>query len=82
MKDYEDWLFDVAQHVVNSSGGLTSASTAIDDSALSSMRDTVEAMDMAAIFGLFFQVLLKNKNEILMGHSTDVQSSNVIAPYV
>lgn len=67
---------------MNNSGGLISVSTAIDDSALSSMRATVEAMDMAAIFGLFFQVLLRNKNEILMGHSTDVQSSNVIAPYV
>lgn len=42
---------------MNNSGGLISASTAIDDSALSSMRVTVEAMDMAAIFGLFFQVL-------------------------
>ena len=50
-------VFDVAQHVVNNSGGLIAASTAIDDSALSSMRATVEAMDMAAIFGLFFQVL-------------------------
>ena len=53
-------IFDVAQHVITSSGGLISASTAIDDSALASMRSTVEAMDIAAIFGLFFQVLFVN----------------------
>nr|MBQ4456891.1 hypothetical protein [Clostridia bacterium] len=53
-------IFDVAQHVINSSGGLIAASTAIDDSALATMRATVEAMDMAAIFGLFFQVLFIN----------------------
>ena len=53
-------IFDVAQQVITSSGGLISASTAIDDSALASMRSTVEAMDIAAIFGLFFQVLFVN----------------------
>ena len=58
--DFAMAVFDVAQHVVNSSGGLIAASTAIDDSALSSMRATLEAMDMAALFGLFFQVMFVN----------------------
>ncbi|WP_026491466.1 MULTISPECIES: VirB6/TrbL-like conjugal transfer protein, CD1112 family [unclassified Butyrivibrio] len=53
-------VFDVAQHVVNSSGALIQGSTAVDDSALAGMRATIEAMDLAAIFGLFFQVLFVN----------------------
>ena len=53
-------VFDVAQHVVNNAGGLIQSSTAIDDSALAGMRATIEAMDLAAIFGLFFQVLFVN----------------------
>ena len=53
-------VFDVAQHVVNNAGGLIQFSTAIDDSALTGMRATIEAMDLAAIFGLFFQVLFVN----------------------
>ena len=53
-------VFDVAQHVVNSSGVLIQGSTAVDDSALAGMRATIEAMDLAAIFGLFFQVLFVN----------------------
>ena len=53
-------VFDVAQHVVNNAGGLIQSSTAIDDSVLAGMRATIEAMDLAAIFGLFFQVLFVN----------------------
>ena len=58
--DFTMAVFDVAQHVVRSSGGLIAASTAIDDSALATMRSTLEAMDMAALFGMFFQVMFVN----------------------
>ena len=48
-------VFDVAQHVVNSSAGIISGSTAIDASALDSMQATLEAMDLGPLLGLFLQ---------------------------
>ncbi|MBP3279364.1 MAG: hypothetical protein J6M44_10455 [Butyrivibrio sp.] len=49
-------VFDVAQHVISSAGGVIGASTAIDSSALAGMQSTIEAMDIWSIFALFFQV--------------------------
>ena len=48
-------VFDVAQHVINSSAGLIGGSTAIDAVALDSLRDTLEAMDLGPLLGLFLQ---------------------------
>ena len=48
-------VFDVAQHVVNASGGLISGSTAIDASTLESIQDTLEAMELGPLLGLFLQ---------------------------
>jgi len=48
-------VFDVAQHVINSSAGLIGGSTAIDAAALDSLRDTLEAMDLGPLLGLFLQ---------------------------
>ena len=54
--DFTMAVFDVAQHVIIHAGGIISASTAIDASALAAMQSTIEAMDIWSIFALFFQV--------------------------
>lgn len=51
-------VFDVAQHVVSSSGGLISASTAVDGSALATMQATLEAMDIGPLIVLLLQSLV------------------------
>lgn len=51
-------VFDVAQNVVNSAGGLIAGSTAVDSSALSTMHATLEAMEIGPLFGLFIQSLI------------------------
>lgn len=48
-------VFDVAQHVVNASTGIISVDTAIDASALEAMEDTLMAMDLGPLLGLFLQ---------------------------
>lgn len=51
-------VFDVAQYVVNASGGIISADTAVDASALEAMEDTLNAMDLGPLLGLFLQTLI------------------------
>lgn len=51
-------VFDVAQHVVNVSGELISGSTAVDTSSLDNIRDTLEAMELGPLLGLFMQSLI------------------------
>ena len=48
-------VFDVAQWVVQRSGGLITQSTAIDTSVLGTMQSTLEAMDIGVLFGIFLQ---------------------------
>lgn len=48
-------VFDVAQHVVNASAGIISADTAVDASALEAMEDTLNAMELGPLLGLFLQ---------------------------
>ncbi len=48
-------VFDVAQHVVNASAGIISADTAVDASALEAMKDTLMAMELGPLLGLFLQ---------------------------
>ena len=48
-------VFDVAQWVVQRSGGLIGHSTSIDTSVLSTMQATLETMDIGALFGIFLQ---------------------------
>ncbi len=48
-------VFDVAQHVVNASVGIISGTTAVDASTLGSIRDTLEAMELGPLLGLFLQ---------------------------
>lgn len=48
-------VFDVTQHVVNASAGIISGSTAIDASALETMEETLNAMELGPLLGLFLQ---------------------------
>lgn len=48
-------VFDVAQHVVNSAGGIITGSTAIDASALASMESTLETMEVPELLSIFLQ---------------------------
>ncbi len=48
-------VFDVAQWVVQRSGGIIAGSTAIDDSTLATMQSTLEAMDLGPLFAVFLQ---------------------------
>lgn len=48
-------VFDVAQHVINSSAGIISSETAIDASALETIEETLMEMDIGPLFGLFLQ---------------------------
>ena len=47
--------FDVSQHVVNASAGIISGSTAVDASALETMEETLNAMELGPLLGLFLQ---------------------------
>ena len=53
-------VFEVAQHVIDNAGGVITDSTAIDSSDLATMEDTIRAMNVWAVFFLFFQVWLIN----------------------
>lgn len=48
-------VFDVARYVVNASAGIISGDTAIDASALEAMEDTLMAIDLGPLLGLFLQ---------------------------
>ena len=48
-------VFDVAQWVVQQSGGLINGSTAIDASTLRTMQTTLEAMDIGPLLAIFLQ---------------------------
>lgn len=48
-------VFDVSQHVVNASAGIISGSTAVDATALEAMDETLNAMEIGPLLGLFLQ---------------------------
>lgn len=48
-------VFDVAQHVTNSSGGIIAGDTAIDASTIASMEETLMEMELGPLLGLFLQ---------------------------
>lgn len=48
-------VFDVAQHVINSSGGIIAGDTAIDASTIASMEETLMEMELGPLLGLFLQ---------------------------
>ena len=51
-------VFDVAQHVISSSGSLVQGNTAIDAGALSHMQATLEAMELGPLLGLWLQTFV------------------------
>ena len=51
-------VFDVAQHVISSAGGIIGGNTAVDGSSLSSMQATLEAMDVGPLIGMYMEVLI------------------------
>ena len=51
-------VFDVAQHVISSSGGIIQGSTAIDASTLEAMQETLEAMELGQLLGLYLQTFV------------------------
>lgn len=48
-------VFDVAQHVVNSSAGLITGSTSLDSAMLDDLRNAVQSMGAGELFGLYIQ---------------------------
>ena len=48
-------VFDVTQHVVNASAGIIAGDTAIDASTLETMEETLMAMDLGPLLGLYLQ---------------------------
>ena len=57
-------VFDVAQWVVQRSGGLIGHGTSIDTSVLSTMQATLETMDIGALFGIFLQSFLPHIRQV------------------
>ena len=51
-------VFDVAQHVINQSGGLISGSTAITAADLDVVRESLEAMNFGELLGLFLETFI------------------------
>lgn len=51
-------VFDVAQYVISSSGGIIAGNTAVDASALEALEDTVMEMDLGPLLGLYIQTFL------------------------
>ena len=48
-------VFDVAQHVINASGGIITGDTAIDASGLEALEETLQGMDLGPLIGLLLQ---------------------------
>ena len=59
-------IFDVAQHVVNASAGIISGSTAIDASALDSIRDTLEEMELGPLLGVFLSSFIVQLSSMVL----------------
>lgn len=51
-------IFDVAQHVVNASGGLISHSTAVDTSALNAMESQMMTMEIGTLLSIYMQTAI------------------------
>ena len=48
-------VFDVAQHVINASGGIIAGDTAIDASGLEALEEKLRGMDLGPLIGLLLQ---------------------------
>lgn len=83
-------VFDVTQHVINASAGIISGNTAIDASALETMEETLMAMDLGPLLGLFLQSFIVQVTMsalaiiifvIVYGRMIEIYKANVNALY-
>ena len=51
-------VFDLGQHVVNASGGLIQGETAISADVLANMEETLEAMELGPLLGLYLETFV------------------------
>ena len=51
-------IFDVAQHVINQSGGIIAGSTAIGAAELEAVRESLEAMGVGGLLGIFLETFI------------------------
>ena len=51
-------VFDVAQHVINESGGLISGTTEVTLRELATIEGTLEDMDIGPLIGVFFEIFI------------------------
>ncbi len=51
-------VFDVAQHVISQSGSIIQGSTAVSDAQIQALQSSVEAMEVPALLGLWFQSII------------------------
>ena len=51
-------VFDVAQHVINASGGIIAGDTAIDASGLEALEETLQGMDLGPLIVCYCNLLL------------------------
>lgn len=51
-------IFDVAQHVINSSGGIISGTTAIGAAELETVKESLEAMGVGGLLGIFLETFI------------------------
>ena len=51
-------VFDVAQHVINQSGGIIAGSTAISAADLDAVKETLEDMNVGALLGLYLETFI------------------------
>ena len=82
-------VFDVAQHVISSSGGIISGNTAVDASALEALEETVMEMDLGPLLGLYIQTFLVGVTRwilsklifvIVMGRMLEIYLVTSLAP--
>ena len=51
-------IFDVAQHVINQSGGIISGTTAIGAAELETVKESLEAMGVGGLLGIFLETFI------------------------
>lgn len=82
-------VFDVAQHVISSSGGIISGTTSIDASAMNVLEDTLMEMELGPLLGLYLQtfivgitmwILSKLIFVIVMGRMLEIYLMTSMAP--
>jgi len=71
-------IFDVAEHVIISSGGVIQNTTAVNASGLSELRSTLEDMSIGALLPLFGEIFLLGIGIKIMSNSIDVRIGGAV----